>query len=111
MTRTVPKELVAATSRPLLLAILARGENYGYALLKDVERLSEGAFEWQEGMLYPVLHRLERDGLIAATWRSAEGRRRRYYALTERGRHALAAERRAWEQANGALVRAWGGAT
>ncbi|MDT3682535.1 MAG: helix-turn-helix transcriptional regulator [Truepera sp.] len=106
---TPSKELVAASSRPLVLAVLARGENYGYALLREVERLSGGALTWQEGMLYPVLHRLEREGLIEAAWRVAEsGRRRKYYAITERGEAALAAERASWEAVNAALRSAWG---
>lgn len=110
MTNVAPsKELVAASSRPLVLAVLARGENYGYALLREVERLSGGALAWKEGMLYPVLHRLEREGLIEATWRAAEsGRRRKYYAITKRGREALATERNSWEAVNATLHNAWG---
>jgi DNA-binding PadR family transcriptional regulator len=61
-------------------------------------------------MLYPVLHRLEREGLIEAVWRSVDGRRRKYYALTEQGNQALAAERDAWESVNLTLARAWEGA-
>ncbi len=103
------KELVAASSRPLVLAVLARGENYGYALLREVERLSGGALSWQEGMLYPVLHRLEREGLIESTWRVAETRKRRkYYAITAKGQKALADERAAWEAVNTTLRNAWG---
>lgn len=103
-----PKELVAASSRPLVLAVLARGENYGYAILKEVKRLSGGAIDWKEGMLYPVLHRLEGEGLIEAQWRPAGGRRRKYYALTESGQRALASERAAWEAVNATLTNAWG---
>jgi len=110
MSNVLPsKELVAASSRPLVLAVLARGEEYGYALLREVERLSGGALTWQEGMLYPVLHRLEREGLIESTWRAAEtGRRRKYYAITKRGQEALAAERASWEAVNATLRTAWG---
>ena len=68
----VSKDLVAASSRPLVLSILSRGENYGYAILQEVKRLSKGELLWTDGMLYPVLHRLERDGLIQARWRTAE---------------------------------------
>lgn len=110
MTTVLPsKELVAASSRPLILAVLARGEEYGYALLREVERMSGGALSWQEGMLYPVLHRLEREGLIESTWRAAEtGRRRRYYAITKRGQETLAADRASWEAVNATLRSAWG---
>jgi DNA-binding PadR family transcriptional regulator len=109
MPQSVPKELAAASTRPLVLAILARGQNYGYAILKEVARLSAGTLDWQEGMLYPVLHRLERDGLVEANWRSADGRRRKYYALTDRGRLALTAERGAWARVQATLNLAWEG--
>lgn len=109
MSQPIPRELVAASTRPLVLGILARGHNYGYAILKEVARLSAGTLDWQEGMLYPVLHRLERDGLIEATWRTADGRRRKYYALTDRGRRAAIAERRAWERVHATLNLAWEG--
>lgn len=110
MTQFTPsKDLVAASSRPLVLAVLARGENYGYALLREVERLSGGALAWQEGMLYPVLHRLEREGLIESTWRVAQtNKRRKYYAITRRGREALEAERASWEAVDTTLRNAWG---
>ena len=58
------KDLVAASSKPLLLSILAGGESYGYEIIQKVRELSGGQIEWSDGMLYPVLHRLERDGLI-----------------------------------------------
>ena len=103
------KDLIAASSRPLVLAVLAKSENYGYALLREVERLSGGALAWREGMLYPVLHRLEREGLIESSWRTAEtGKRRKYYAITESGLKALARERAAWEAVDTTLRNAWG---
>lgn len=103
------KDLIAASSRPLVLAVLAKAENYGYALLREVERLSGGALAWREGMLYPVLHRLEREGLIESSWRTAEtGKRRKYYAITESGLKALAGERAAWEAVDTTLRNAWG---
>ena len=68
----VSKELTAASSRPMVLSILAGGESYGYEILQRITLLSNGQFAWSDGMLYPVLHRLEKDGLITATWRTAE---------------------------------------
>ena len=71
----------------MVLSILAGGENYGYEIIKQVKLLSGGQLEWSDGMLYPVLHRLERDGLIAGRWElTDEGRRRKYYRLTARGK-------------------------
>jgi PadR family transcriptional regulator PadR len=102
------KDLVAASTTPLVLAILAEGESYGYAIIKRVRELSGGHLQWTDGMLYPVLHRLERNGLVAAKWGSSEsGRRRRYYRLTKQGRTELAAERKRWQLVDETLHRIW----
>lgn len=104
----VGKDLVAASSAPLVLAILSEGENYGYAILKRVNELSDGNLDWTDGMLYPLLHRLDRMGWVEATWRHPEaGRRRRYYRLTQAGADALADQRRQWEAVNATLTAAW----
>src|SRR5215470_3384002 len=76
------KDLVAASAIPLILSILEEGESYGYAIIQRVRDLSGGAIEWTDGMLYPVLHRLEAQGHIRSVWRTSDvGRRRKYYAL------------------------------
>jgi PadR family transcriptional regulator PadR len=104
----INKDLVAASATPLVLAILAEGDSYGYAILKRVSELSGGSLEWSDGMLYPVLHRLERLGHIAGSWRKSEiGRRRRYYRITSQGREELAAERRQWQAVDEALRNIW----
>src|SRR6187431_1397655 len=103
------KDLVAASSVPLVLSILAEGESYGYAIIQRVRELSDGEIEWTDGMLYPVLHRLEAQGIIGATWRIAEsGRKRKYYALKSRGRKALAEQRSQWLFVHGMLTKVWG---
>jgi len=100
------KELVAASARPVILAILARGESYGYAIIQEVRHLSGGEWEWTEGMLYPVLHRLQREGLIQSRWvASPQGRRRRYYRLRQDGSRALKEESRQWMLATSMLAR------
>jgi len=105
---SINKDLVAASSTPLVLAILAEGDSYGYAILKRVRELSGGALEWTDGMLYPVLHRLERSGLIESRWQDSEtGRKRKYYRVTDAGRAQLADERRQWQTVDGALRRVW----
>ena len=110
MRKPVYKELVAASSRPMVLSILAGGESYGYEILKQVKLLSGGELEWSDGMLYPVLHRLERDGLISGRWElTDEGRRRKYYRLTARGKRQLARDRVSWRAVHGALEMSWGG--
>ena len=105
---SINKDLVAASSTPLVLAILAEGDSYGYAILKRVRELSGGELEWTDGMLYPVLHRLERSGLIEARWDQAEtGRKRKYYSVTPAGREQLAEERRQWSTVDKALRNIW----
>src|SRR5438445_13693958 len=102
------KDLVAASATPLVLAILAEQHSYGYAIIKRVSDLSGGHLTWTDGMLYPVLHRLERNGLIASKWRSSEsGRRRKYYRLTKAGRTELEAERKRWQTVDETLHRIW----
>src|ERR1700679_4275396 len=91
------KELAAASTVPLVLSVLTEGENYGYALIQRVREISAGKIEWTEGMLYPVLHWMEKERLIECEWREAEtGRKRKYYRLSKKGRHALRQEREQW---------------
>jgi PadR family transcriptional regulator len=106
----INKDLVAASSTPIVLAILAEGDSYGYAILKRVRELSGGRMEWTDGMLYPVLHRLERLGHIEARWEVAvSGRRRKYYRITPGGRVQLAEERRQWLAVEATLQGIWRG--
>ena len=106
----IDKDLVAASSTPIVLAILAEGESYGYAILKRVRALSGGELEWSDGMLYPLLNRLSRLGYVTTEWRAPpEGRRRRYYRITDEGRAALADQRRQWETVTRALNDVWRG--
>ena len=106
----IEKDLVAASATPLVLAILADGESYGYAILKRVRALSDGELEWSDGMLYPLLHRLGRLGYVTTEWRTPpEGRRRRYYMLTDDGRAALANQQRQWLAVTRALNDVWPG--
>ena len=102
------RELIAASSTPLVLSILAEGDNYGYAIIQRVLELSDQEIEWTEGMLYPVLHRLEREGRIASEWRQADsGRERKYYRLTSQGRSGLLEERAKWLTVHNALGKLW----
>ncbi|HYO61844.1 MAG TPA: PadR family transcriptional regulator [Actinomycetota bacterium] len=106
----IDKDLVAASATPLVLAILGEGESYGYAILKRVRELSGGELEWTDGMLYPLLHRLSRLGYVTTEWRTPpEGRRRRYYAITDGGRAALAEQQRQWATVTRALGDVWRG--
>ena len=106
----IDKDLVAASATPLVLAILSEGESYGYAILKRVRDVSGGELEWTDGMLYPLLHRLLRLAYVTTDWRtSPEGRRRKYYVLTDEGRAALADQQRQWLTVARALNDVWPG--
>ncbi len=92
----IDRELTAAAAAPTVLTALAEGDGHGYAILRRVRELSGGRAEWADGMLYPVLHRLERLGHVEARWEAAEsGRRRRSYRITPRGRARAARTARA----------------
>jgi PadR family transcriptional regulator PadR len=102
------KDLVAASATPLVLAILAEADSYGYAIIKRVTKLSGGHLQWTDGMLYPVLHRLERQGLVEAQWSASEnGRRRKYYRITKEGLAQLAAQRKQWQVVDDTLRGIW----
>ncbi|MDB6059181.1 MAG: PadR family transcriptional regulator [Verrucomicrobiales bacterium] len=102
------KELVAASTEPLILSLLARGESYGYALIQDVKRLSGDKIEWTDGMLYPVLHRMEQNGWIKARWDEPEtGRKRKYYSLKKDGQKALKQKQEQWSMVASVLGSLW----
>ena len=104
----VSKNLMAASTKPLILAILASREMYGYQIIQEVIELSGGTLEWSEGMLYPVLHKLERERLVRSQWRMSEtGRRRKYYRLTEQGLKELEKEKSQWKKVNELLSNLW----
>ncbi|WP_329110695.1 PadR family transcriptional regulator [Micromonospora sp. NBC_01699] len=104
----ITKDLVAASATPLVLGILAEGDSYGYAILKQVNELSGGQLEWTDGLLYPLLHRLERLGHVKSAWETpVGGRRRKYYRITDQGRAELAEQRRQWAAVVDALRGVW----
>lgn len=104
----IDKDLVAASATPLVLGILSEGDLYGYAILKRVGELSDGGMQWTDGMLYPLLHRLERLGYVSSSWGTSEaGRRRKHYAITPAGRDALADRQEQWSVVAAALRKVW----
>ena len=104
----ISKALMAASTKPIILTILMEGEDYGYNIIQRVKDLSEGSLEWSDGMLYPVLQRMEKEGLIVSRWNiSEEGRYRKYYKITEEGRKELEAEMNQWRDIIGALSKLW----
>src|SRR5215471_19409555 len=105
----IEKELVAASTEPLILSLLARGESYGYELIQEVKELSGDKIKWTDGMLYPVLHRMEDNGWIKSRWVKMEnGRKRKYYSLKKDGKTALDEQRTQWLKVHGVLTQLWG---
>lgn len=105
----VSKELIAASTKPLVLAVLSKGESYGYAIIQEIREQSGGSLEWSEGMLYPVLHRMAKEKLILASWKVGEnGRKRKYYRLSASGTRAIDAERQQWFAVHDTLASFWG---
>ena len=104
----ISKTLVAASTKPIILSILIRDEDYGYKIIQRVKDISGGTLEWSDNMLYPVLRRMEKGGLLISRLKiSKEGRMRRYYRITEQGREELDSERRQWMSVNQALSKLW----
>ncbi len=91
------RDLLKGSSNSLLLCVLEQQPMYGYQIVKELEARSQGYFKFKEGTLYPALHRLERSGLISSKWEMlGNGRQRRYYSITEKGRTKLKQERTQW---------------
>jgi PadR family transcriptional regulator, regulatory protein PadR len=104
----LPKDLVAASAVPLVLSILADGESYGYTIIQRVRELSGGEIEWTDGMLYPVLHRLEAQGLVRSRWLISDaGRKRKYYTLAATGKRALMKQKEQWQVVHATLTKVW----
>src|ERR1700676_1724051 len=108
VTMRLAKDLVAASAVPLILSILEEGASYGYIIIQRVRDLSGGEIEWTDGMLYPVLHRLETQGLVRSRWEVSEaGRKRKYYALSAAGKRALAEQKEQWQVVHATLNKLW----
>jgi len=101
----IPKELVAASAEPLILSLLARGESYGYAIIQEIKSRSGDQLQWTDGMLYPVLHRMEARGLLKSHWvKTGNGRKRKYYALKQNGKRALEKHHQQWKVVDSVLT-------
>ena len=102
------RELIAASAVPMVLSVLSHGESYGYAIAKRVAELTDGEMQWSDGMLYPVLHRLEKQGAIESEWRKAEsGKKRKYYRLRTDGRRILREQQQNWTALTSTLQLLW----
>lgn len=104
----ISKNLTAASTKPIILGILRKGSSYGYLIIKQIKELSEGKMKYSDGMLYPVLHRLEKEGSIKSNWTmNGASRPRKYYEITELGKQEFQAERAQWTQVNEVLNTLW----
>ena len=104
----ISKELMGAAATPIILSILDKKESYGYEIMSRVKELSNNTIEWKEGSLYPVLHKLEKNGLIKSLWKMADnGRHRKYYAINKKGRKALHDEIENWNLLQGMFSDLW----
>lgn len=93
----ISKTLVSASTKPLVLLILRDGENYGYRIIQYIRQISGGRLEWSEPMLYPLLQRMERDGLVQSRWKFTDRNRpRKYYRLTDKGLEEQEREKNQW---------------
>ena len=98
------------STNTLILSLLSEEPMYGYQITQELKRRSEGYFEMKEGLLYPALHKMERDGLLRSEWRRVGGsRRRKYYFITEKGRKALANSVAEWTTFTAKLMQVIGG--
>ena len=106
----IKRELVAASAEPLILSLLAKGENYGYAIIQEIRTRSQEHLQWTDGMLYPVLHRMEENGWIKSRWVEIEnGRKRKYYSIKKDGHQALKQKREQWTVISAVLGGLWEG--
>ncbi len=102
------KELVGATTIPIILSILSSKESYGYEIIEEVKQISKGQIEYGDGTIYPVLHKMEKKELIESFWRMSEkGRKRKYYKINKNGIKQLAEEKENWLIVNQIISKLW----
>lgn len=103
-----PKPMLAASFEPLALAMLGSGEAYGYEIIQQMRKKSDGRVNWTANRLYPLLHSLEERGLVISRWESdGPGPGRKYYRLTTRGQEAMTQSRQDWRELSTILSQLW----
>ncbi|CAM4440437.1 PadR family transcriptional regulator [Paenibacillus tarimensis] len=93
----VNKELLKGSTAVLVLTTLAKKDQYGYELIREIERQSEGVFAFKEGTLYPILHTLEAEGWVESYWQVHDGRKRKYYRITDKGKQHVKERKAEWQ--------------
>ncbi|UQZ84350.1 Transcriptional regulator YqjI [Paenibacillus konkukensis] len=105
---SVNKELLKGSTGTLILTLLEQTDRYGYELIKELERSSDGTFVLKEGTLYPILHGMEAERWVESYWRQADGRKRKYYRLTDSGKRQLQEKKQEWRLFRNAVDRVLG---
>lgn len=104
----ISKELIGASSIPIILSILSENESYGYEIIQKVKAISNGKIEYGDGTLYPVLHKLEKKELIESYWKIPEsGRKRKYYTISNKGKKELVSQKENWTTINQIISNLW----
>ena len=93
----IDRELLKGSTNLLVLSVLENENMYGYQMIKKLKMKSENVSEFQEGTLYPILHKLEENGLITSYWDEASGKKRKYYSITDEGRKQLKSKKQEWK--------------
>ena len=94
----IDKGLIGGSTVLLLLSLLKEGDRYGYEIIRELEQRSDQSFQFKEGTLYPVLHKLENSEYVKSYLTKGDtGKERRYYRITEKGKKQLAEEKKQWE--------------
>jgi len=104
----ITNELIGASAASMILAILKKGDNYGYEIVHSMKELTEGKLKWQEATIYPLLKHLEKDGLIKSYWKVNPGERaRKYYSIQEKGVQKLYENKEEWDTAQMIFGKLW----
>jgi len=104
----ISKELVGASAQQIILSLLKQGESYGYEIVQKVKELTGGEIKWQEASIYPVLKKLENQGMIKSYWKVEEGQRpRKYYIIQGEGIKLLEGNKREWNLVNEIFGKLW----
>jgi DNA-binding PadR family transcriptional regulator len=99
------RELLKGSTDSLLLSLINRQPTYGYQIIKELGKRSNGYFQFKEGTLYPALHRMEKAGLIQGKWqRLPSGQERRYYSMTPKGQKTLTERLAMWQNFSTAVA-------
>lgn len=105
----ISKELIKGSTTMLVLTLLKESNMYGYEMIKKLKEKSENVFELKEGTLYPILHALEEKGLISSYWDETTAKRRKYYAITEKGKKQLKDKKEEWKKFSNGINHVLGG--